>query len=285
MRKKNIIAFLNMKGGVCKTTLCKEMALFLSEKENRSVLVIDIDPQANCTQSFFERFNVVKEENEIITDKLKLPSIQNIFSKSRDRLNRLVKDDFIYKLNDKLHLIPGDLDTVFMERETASGTAEQKLFNIIDEFKLKEDYEYIFIDCPPTYSFYTVSALLVANYYLVPVVPDIYSLLGLDLLERVVADLKESHRVNFINHTIGNLGVVLTKVPKTPNKGMINNIESIKRNFNTIYFFENVFIKTDKLATSKLATFIIDREDEELIERLSNICKEFERRVGIEDGR
>ena len=172
-----------------------------------------------------------------------------------------------------------------MERETASGTAEQKLFNIIDEFKLKEDYEYIFIDCPPTYSFYTVSALLVANYYLVPVVPDIYSLLGLDLLERVVADLKESHRVNFINHTIGNLGVVLTKVPKTPNKGMINNIESIKRNFNTIYFFENVFIKTDKLATSKLATFIIDREDEELIERLSNICKEFERRVGIEDGR
>ena len=115
--------------------------------------------------------------------------------------------------------------------------------------------------------------------------PDIYSLLGLDLLERVVADLKESHRVNFINHTIGNLGVVLTKVPKTPNKGMINNIESIKRNFNTIYFFENVFIKTDKLATSKLATFIIDREDEELIERLSNICKEFERRVGIEDGR
>lgn len=274
-----------MKGGVCKTTLCKEMALFLSEKENRSVLVIDIDPQANCTQSFFERFNVVKEENEIITDKLKLPSIQNIFSKSRDRLNRLVKDDFIYKLNDKLHLIPGDLDTVFMERETASGTAEQKLFNIIDEFKLKEDYEYIFIDCPPTYSFYTVSALLVANYYLVPVVPDIYSLLGLDLLERVVADLKESHRVNFINHTIGNLGVVLTKVPKTPNKGMINNIESIKRNFNTIYFFENVFIKTDKLATSKLATFIIDREDEELIERLSNICKEFERRVGIEDGR
>ena len=57
---------------------------------------------------------------------------------------------------------------------------------------------------------------------------------------------------------------------------MINNIESIKRNFNTIYFFENVFIKTDKLATSKLATFIIDREDEELIERLSNICKELE---------
>lgn len=49
---KNIISFLNMKGGVCKTTLCKEIALYLSNNMNKKVLVIDIDPQANCTQSF-----------------------------------------------------------------------------------------------------------------------------------------------------------------------------------------------------------------------------------------
>jgi chromosome partitioning protein len=66
---KNIISFLNMKGGVCKTTLCKEIALYLSNNMNKKVLVIDIDPQANCTQSFFEHFKVIQiKDDEIITD-------------------------------------------------------------------------------------------------------------------------------------------------------------------------------------------------------------------------
>lgn len=283
--KRNVVAFLNMKGGVCKTTLCKEIALYIAEMEKKKVLVIDIDPQANCTQSFFERYKILSEEDDqIITEKLNLPSIQNIFSKSKDRLRPLSKDDFICELSSNLHLIPGDLNTVFMERETASGTAEQKLFNIVDEFDLKNEYEYIFIDCPPTYSFYTVAALLVSNYYFVPVVPDIYSILGLDLLERVVADLKNSYRANFKDRTLNNLGVILTKVPKKPNKSMENNIDSIKKNFKNIYFFENVFIKADKLSNSNLDTFIIDRKDDDLIKRLSDVCIEFERRVGNNSG-
>lgn len=74
---KNIISFLNMKGGVCKTTLCKEIALYLSNNMNKKVLVIDIDPQANCTQSFFEHFKVIQiKDDEIITDINLLPTIQ-----------------------------------------------------------------------------------------------------------------------------------------------------------------------------------------------------------------
>lgn len=52
---RNVIAFLNMKGGVCKTSLCKEIGFYLTEKCAKRILIIDVDPQANCTQSFLER--------------------------------------------------------------------------------------------------------------------------------------------------------------------------------------------------------------------------------------
>lgn len=245
--RKNVVSFLNMKGGVCKTTLCKEIAVFLSEKKDRKVLVIDIDPQSNCTQSFFERFNVLEiDEGEIITDTTKnnLPSIENIFSKSKSGLRETKLNDVIYEFNKNLHMIPGNLNTVFMERETGTGASEQKLFNFIDQFNLRKKYDYIFIDCPPTYSFYTVSALLCSNYYLVPLKPDVYSLLGLDLLERVVSEIRSSYRANFINKPIYNIGTIFTIVPKNPSKGILRNINQIKESFENkdIYFFKSKFV-------------------------------------------
>lgn len=202
---RNVISFLNMKGGVGKTTLCKEIATYLSEVEHKKVLVIDIDPQSNCTQSFFERFKilrVVDEENneqhlvkrENINE---LPSIDKLFSKSKYGLKLVEKESVIKNLSDTLDIIPGDLDTVFMERETGTGAAEQKMTNFIQTNNLREAYDYIFIDCPPTYSFYTVAALLASDFYFVPLKPDAYSLLGLDLLLRVVNDMKDAYPANF----------------------------------------------------------------------------------------
>lgn len=79
---RNVIAFLNMKGGVCKTSLCKEIGLYLAEQYNKKILIIDIDPQSNCTQSFLGRYNILK--NELITNDSHLPSIQKIFLQDRD---------------------------------------------------------------------------------------------------------------------------------------------------------------------------------------------------------
>ncbi|WP_027625747.1 ParA family protein [Clostridium lundense] len=283
----NVISFLNMKGGVCKTTLCKEMALFLSEVKDRDILVIDIDPQSNCTQSFFERYNVLQiDEGELITCETNLPSIENVFSKSKGGLREIKLEDVIYELSNKLHIVPGDLNTVFMERETGTGASEQKLFNFIDQFKLQEKYDYIFIDCPPTYSFYTVSALLSSNYYLVPLKSDAYSLLGLDLLERVVTELRSLYRANFSNRPINNLGTIFTMIPKTPSKGVLRNIEQIKEAFKdkNVYFFRNDFPRADKISTGKLSTFIMDRDDAGLYEKLAEICQEFEERMANLNG-
>lgn len=278
--RRNAIAFLNMKGGVCKTSLCKEIGLYLAEVYNKKILIIDIDPQSNCTQSFFGRYNILKDE--LITDTPNLPSIQKVFSPSMGRLEKPALDEIILPLSDNLHIVPGELKTIFMERETASGVAEQKLRNFIEENNLQEQYDYILIDCPPTYSFYTVTALLATDLYLVPVTPDVYSLLGVNLLQEVIVRLKENYKSNFREKPLDNLGIIFTKITKRPRTGIKNNMKQIKEAYadENVPFFENSYLKADKVATAKLSTFILDRKDESLKDNMKKICEEFMNRVG-----
>lgn len=214
---KNIISFLNMKGGVCKTTLCKEIALYLSNNMNKKVLVIDIDPQANCTQSFFEHFKVIQiKDDEIITDINLLPTIQNLYRTSGSMLEGANIEKIVYKLTDNLHLIPGELNVYFMDREIGSGAAEHILCNFVEDSDFRNKYDYIFIDCPPTYSFYTITALLTSDFYLVPVVPDAYSMLGVSMLDSVVDRLKSTYRRDFDSHSLDCLGIIFTKIDSNP---------------------------------------------------------------------
>lgn len=282
-RVKNVVAFLNMKGGVCKTTLCKEIAYTITrQNEDMKVLIIDIDPQSNCTQSFFEKYKVIDGDSISKYRKIKsdLPSIENLFSKPYDMLDSSDLDKIIYKFDEQLHIIPGSLNTVFMDRETTNGN-DQTLLNFIKEKNLKDQYTYIFIDCPPTYSFYTISALLAADYYLVPLVPDIYSLLGLDLLNEVVRRMNSKYRAILEYNPIENMGIIFTKIPtlKQVSVSMSGNIDEIKETFSQFYFFEESFQQSDKLATNKLETFILDREDKTLINNITLISNEFIERM------
>lgn len=285
MGNRNVVSFLNMKGGVCKTTLCKEIALFLSEKFEKNVLVIDIDPQSNCTQSFFERFNIIDTENdEMLTDKRDIQSIEKIFSPSRGLLEKPSLDKIILKLTDKLHIIPGELHTIFMERETGTGAAEQRLVNFIEENEIKEKYDYVFIDCPPTYSFYTIAALLASDFYLVPLVPDAYSLLGFNLLTEVTDAIVSAYKSNFKSKPLNNLGIIFTKIPpSTRSKTMGRNMEQIREAVDGVDIFENYFIRMDKIITAPLSKFIFDRQDIDLIQNLEHICQEFIEKVACKN--
>lgn len=297
INKRNIISFLNMKGGVGKTTLCKEMAVFLYQIKKKSILVIDIDPQSNCTQSLFDRHDIYSRygindgEANLIekVDSEKLPSIEYVFSKAKGYLTTGNMSNIIQNLDTKfinetesikLDIIPGHLDTVFMERETSTGAAENRLNDFIDSYSLKDKYDYIFIDCPPTYSFYTIAATLSSDFYFVPVKPDAYSLLGLDLLERVIKDLKLGNRMHFENQPIDNLGFIFTM--SGDEKGYEKNMKQIRNSLESkrIYSFQSEFPFYSKVSTGRLSKFIIDREDATLYEKLESICDEFEERVG-----
>jgi chromosome partitioning protein len=276
----SVISFLNMKGGVGKTTLCKEIAYYLQQRQVK-ILVIDVDPQSNCTQSLFEKFNIQTADEE--GNKIKnLPTIQNIYE---TKLVDVKKENVILNLTDYLSIIPGDLSTVFMERESNSKN-EQRLMTLIDQWGLKNEYKYIFIDCPPTYSFYTVSALLSSDFYLAPSQPDLYSILGLDLLYNVVQDFVTDDQAALMKgRSLECLGIVLTKVD--PDEGVNKIIRSID-NFaeeRGLYKFKQDFKYMPKIATSKMDKFVSDRNDSSLLQIIENICDEFEGRIAETYGR
>lgn len=276
MKPGKVISFLNMKGGVGKTTLCKELAVYFSEKDDMDVLVIDIDPQSNCTQSLLERFEIFDSEDDDAEKLQTFPSINNLFKE--EILEDLKLENVILKLSDHLHLIPGVLDTVFMGRNPNSDQ-EQKLFNFITNNNLKNEYDYIFIDSPPTYSFYTVSALLISDYYFSPVKPDAYSFLGLGLLEKVVKKIQSMQPIFFQGNPLQHLGVVFTLIDKNPSKGFSRNMDSIRGAYSNMYVFDQHFYNADRTSSGDIGTFFLDRADIGLHECLNNIAKEFEERI------
>lgn len=280
-----IISLINMKGGVGKTTLCKEVACYLSERfwiedeqRNLKVLLIDIDPQANLTQSLLERFDKnIDRLNDSLDNKR---TIEKIFSKD---ITGMQDEEVILKLTDNLHLIPGELETVFLERSQGTNTAT-KLMDFIMDFKIREKYDYVLLDCPPTYSVYTEMSLYCSDFYFVPVVPDAYSILGVDLLERVVKDIIYHKRNSiFKEKKPYNLGLIFTRVNLVDKPKQVNFMSAlVKSNLvadNDIYIFNSSFIESHKVSTAEFDKYIIDRDDNKLDTMMIEICEELLERV------
>ncbi|WP_440603287.1 ParA family protein [Bacillus sp. GB_SG_008] len=283
-----VISFINMKGGVGKTTLCKEVGLYLSERyqhqngEPVKVLLIDIDPQSNLTQSLLERFGkettFFKEGGEVDYK----CSVDNIFKQD---MVGLAKKHVILELSDNLDIIPGELETIFLQRQQNSSTPNKLMDYIIDN-KLKREYDYIFLDCPPTYSVYTEMSFYVSDYYLVPAVPDAYSVLGVDLLERVVKDIVHNQRNGIFKYfQPKNLGVIWTRVDLSRKPKQQEYIEGLEFADivleNDVHIFNSKFFESHKLSTSPFEKTIVDRNDERLNEMITAICDEIIGRIGV----
>ncbi|AOO75165.1 hypothetical protein LCW_03370 [Latilactobacillus curvatus] len=286
-KKAKIVSFINMKGGVAKTTLCKELGVNIAglnpESEPKKILFIDLDPQSNLTQSLFEVYDVIKEDDqeslEGVTKRLKeLPSINNLFN-NKAITEPPSKDSLILNLSDNIDIIPGSLNSVFYGTAN-NGDNEQALHNFIKHQKLRKSYDFIFIDCPPTYSLYTISAILASDYYSIPVKPEAYSALGIDLLEEVIAKIKQSYSDTFEIKPLSNIGIIFTKYEKTSSgETKIKNQITTSKHLENIYKFNNYFPFRNKLATVKLGYLISNSTDTNLIDYLTGITKEFIERI------
>lgn len=277
-KEATIISFINMKGGVGKTTLCKEVSNYLSlcevsSNKSAKVLLIDIDPQSNLTQALIERYKPTNADQV---------SIENIFD---TKSMGYQMDKILLNLHDKLDLVPGELETVFLERAQNNNTSH-KLMDFIKDNDLKNKYDYIFIDCPPTYSVYTEMAFFCSDYYIVPVIPDAYSALGVDLLERVVSDIIHNNRNTiFVNRKPRNLGVIFTRVDLKQKPQQQSFLEVLGNtdivNKNDIYIFQSRFNESNKLSTSEFDKMITDRNDGRLIDMMDRICSELIARLEV----
>lgn len=244
-----IISFINMKGGVGKTTLCKEVGYHLSKVRNKRVLLIDTDPQANLTQSFFKKFHL-KQPDSLLDG-------EDSFDESSASINNLFKSDgidpsessVIEEIDSYLSIIPGDLNTVFMSRNTDSSTMNQSIYNFLfmnPSFD-RGKFDYILIDCPPTYSEYTISAILASTHYIIPVKPDNYSVLGIQMLEKVILDIKKKNPIYFKEKPIKNIGIIFTDLPLSIATGQADTIELIKnaKKLQSFHFFQSHFLKNN----------------------------------------
>ena len=165
-----IIAIANQKGGVGKTTTCVNLAASLAAME-KAVLVIDSDPQGNATMaSGIDKFNLEC-------------SICNVLLDDVD-----IREALITHTSGGFHLIPADEDLTEAEVKLIDKyMREVRLKNAIA--LIKDNYDYILIDCPPSLNLLTVNAMCAADCILVPLQCEYFALEGLTLLIDTVDQL------------------------------------------------------------------------------------------------
>ncbi len=206
-----IIAVANQKGGVGKTTTTINLSACLAE-QGQKVLVIDVDPQGNTTSGLgIDKNNT---ENTVYELMLGEASI----------------DDCIYKsVMDDLDVIPSNVNLAGAEIDLIDiDDREYILKKIVNS--LKEKYDFILLDCPPSLSMLTVNAMTTANTVLVPIQCEYYALEGLSQLIRTINLVKQK-----LNPELEIEGVVFTMYDARTNLSL-QVVENVKANLKqTVY--------------------------------------------------
>lgn len=218
--ERNIISFMNMKGGVGKTTVCVNIAGCLAD-QGKKILLIDIDPQMNATQYLLNPQNIQKVIDDKYTEKETIywlykdsaeDDLYGISGEEPDSVSSSessISEKIIYNVRENLDLICGDLRMTNIV--DTDGTATDTLNLFIDNASLRDKYDFIFIDCPPTQSVYTTSAFKASDFYLLIIKPDYLSTIGLSLFEKIVGKFNNRRTKNA---KIQRLGIIANLVQK-----------------------------------------------------------------------
>lgn len=182
-----IISIANQKGGVGKTTTSVSLCAALAEK-GKKVLAIDADPQGNTTSGFgIEKENLEYTLYDLLIDNANIDDI-------------IVKTEFF----DNLFLIPTNINLSGAEIELINlHKREYILKNKLD--KIKNEYDFIIIDCPPSLSMLTINALSASDSVIVPLQCEYYALEGLTQLIHTINLVKKK-----MNKNLKMEGVVFT---------------------------------------------------------------------------
>ncbi len=204
-----VISTVNMKGGVGKTTLTVNLATCLAKNHGKRVLVLDLDSQISATLSLMapHEFAKIRKKRQTLSYLINSIILPNPW-------NKLKIDDIICpRICDivGLELLPGDIELYDeyivseMLHKQAISDEKQDFDRVWNEFErvlikkilepVVDYYDFIIMDCAPGYNLLTRSGIAASDFYLLPARPEPLSLVGMQLLERRIAKLKENHQI------------------------------------------------------------------------------------------
>ena len=185
-----IISVVNQKGGVGKTTTTVSLAAFIGKKRKK-VLMIDLDPQGNATSGLgVDKSKIENSTYDVMVNDLP------------------ISEAIVESTAKNVDICPTNINLAGAEVELVGAMSrEQILKNAIEE--VADNYDYIFIDCPPSLGILTINALTASNNLIIPIQGEYYALEGLSQLVDTVSKVKKK-----LNKNINILGVVLTMFDK-----------------------------------------------------------------------
>jgi len=269
-----IISFINMKGGVGKTTSVVEVATILVKEHQKKVLIIDIDPQANATFAFIKYDDWEENvQNNTIADVLGMN--ENLSSRSKEYdINKAIVENIAEIEN--LDLISSHLELTFLDLDLSSRAGRESI--LAKKIKnLNKEYDFIIIDCPPNLTLAPQNALVASDYIITPIVPDFYSFLGLPLLSNRVKKLKSE-----LEMKVSFLGVIFTRVESNTNlhTNFTPKIRAVCEH-EKIYDFKTIIPKNIKLseASSNNIPASVSFPGEKGVISYKNLVKEMLQRI------
>ena len=205
-----IIAIANQKGGVGKTTTAVNLSAALAEA-GKKVLMADLDPQGNTTSGLGGRVN---ERNSIYDAMMGRTSLQDCIQKTEIKKLRLVGSD--------IRLAGAEVELVSVNQR------EFYLKKLLGP--VRNDYDFIFVDCPPSLSLLTLNALAAADTVLVPIQCEYYALEGVTSLMNTIQRVKRT-----FNPHLEIEGILLTMLDGRTNLGL-QVVDQVKKHFRKSVF-------------------------------------------------
>ncbi len=206
-----VFAIANQKGGVGKTTTAINLASCIS-LHRKPTLLIDLDPQGNATTGLG------------IDKSLLTHTIYDSFTRGTSLRDLVIPTDLSY-----LRIIPSNLELAGAEVELVG--LEGREFLLKNSLRnIRNEYDYIFLDCPPSLGILTLNALTCANFVLIPVQCEFYAMEALTKLLKVIERVREE-----LNQHLKVSGIILTMADLRTNLSR-QVMEEIRRYFSHLVY-------------------------------------------------
>jgi chromosome partitioning protein len=276
-----VVAVVNMKGGVGKSTVTANLGWHSSYKKNHKVLLVDLDPQFNLSQYALgsERYEeLVTKGSPTIYDIFEQTSVAPSFRSGKRDPKKTICAVKEWSDGSRLDIVPSQLELSWTLKNSAYGKTEH-LKNFLSG--VRKTYDLILIDCPPTQSMLTDAAYASSDYVLIPVKPEFLSTIGLPLLIKSLEDYQIEHP----DHEIEIAGILFNAVleGKAEHQRSRADVMTLAKK-NNWYVFKNEISYSDsypKGSREGKPIFLTDYARWNKVSEFDALANEFIERIGL----